>query len=222
MTSSGKEKVTTIFWDVDTQRDFIEPNGKLYVKNAELIKPNLEKLTQYARMAGIRILGSVDWHVIGDEEIVEKPEDADFEKHYPPHCLKGDPGSEKIMETRSDTAIFVDYIPYNEERINEIINSNAPIYFRKKEFDVFTNPNVLPILNKINPSKIVIYGVAADVCVKYAIDGLAMRGNAEIYLVIDAIEGINELETKRLVHAWQVVGVIPITTEQVLKGNWIK
>ncbi|MHA1303431.1 MAG: cysteine hydrolase family protein [Candidatus Heimdallarchaeaceae archaeon] len=220
--NNEEKHTTTIFWDVDTQRDFIEPSGKLYVKNAELIKPNLEKLTQYARMSGIRILGSVDYHILSDDEIVEDKEKADYEKTFPPHCLKGDPGSEKIMETRSDTAIFVDYIPYNTARINEIVDSDAPIYFRKREFDVFSNPNVLQILNKINPSKIVIYGVAADICVKAAIDGLAMRGNAELYLVIDAIEGVNEVETKRLVHAWQVVGIIPITTEQVLRGNWAK
>ncbi len=212
---------STIFWDVDTQKDFIEPNGKLYVKNAELLKPNLEKLTQYARLSGIRILGSVDYHTLEDEEIVEDPSEADYENTFPPHCMKDDPGSEKIMETRSDIAIFVDYIPYNKERIEEIVKSDAPVFFRKKKFDVFTNPNVLPVLNAINPSKIIIYGVAADICVKAAIDGFAMRGNTELYVVIDAIEGVNEVETKRLVHAWQLVGVIPITTEQVLKGNWM-
>ena len=32
---------TAVFWDVDTQFDFMLPNGKLYVPGAEKLIPNL-------------------------------------------------------------------------------------------------------------------------------------------------------------------------------------
>ena len=35
----------TIFYDVDTQNDFMKEDGALYVPGAESIKENLEKLT---------------------------------------------------------------------------------------------------------------------------------------------------------------------------------
>jgi len=40
---SGPAMSRTIFWDVDTQYDFIIPDGKLYIQGAEAILPNLER-----------------------------------------------------------------------------------------------------------------------------------------------------------------------------------
>ena len=39
----------TIFWDVDTQYDFMMRDGKLYVQGAEGIARNLKALTEFAR-----------------------------------------------------------------------------------------------------------------------------------------------------------------------------
>ena len=206
-----------IFFDVDTQRDFMEPNGKLYVNGAENIKPNLAKLTQYARINGIRILGSVDYHTPEDPEIDK--DNPDYKNTYPPHCLHGDPGSEKILETRSEMAQWVDSITYPEEKITEIIENKGPIYLRKNRFDVFTNPNTEKILDALKPKKIVVYGVAADVCVKHAIEGLLKKGGYEIYLVIDAIEGIDDEKTRELISEWVKQGVKTVTTEAVLQGK---
>ena len=53
-----------IFWDVDTQIDFMEPAGKLYVPGAEEIRSNLAYLTNMG--SGVRLSGSVDAHVPDD------------------------------------------------------------------------------------------------------------------------------------------------------------
>ena len=47
-------KHPVIFWDVDTQHDFMDPDGKLYVQGAELIKPKLEQLTFDNWLSAIR------------------------------------------------------------------------------------------------------------------------------------------------------------------------
>ena len=46
----------TLFWDVDTQFDFMHADGKLYVPDAEQIIPRLKQLTDHAHRAGIPIL----------------------------------------------------------------------------------------------------------------------------------------------------------------------
>jgi len=37
-----------LFWDVDTQVDFMRADGKLYVPEAESLVPNLKRLTDHA------------------------------------------------------------------------------------------------------------------------------------------------------------------------------
>ncbi len=207
-----------IFWDVDTQRDFCNKDGALYVEGAEDIKPNLEKMTQYARLTGIRLLGSVDYHSLDDEEIVE--EGADFKNTFPPHCMAGELGAEKIMETRSDTAHWIDYSEnLSSEKIHDIVNSRFPIFFRKNDTDVFTNPNAELILSEIDPKKIIVYGVAADVCVKHAVEGLLER-QYEVYVVEDAIKGVDKEKTANLIKEWKGKGATLRTTEDILQSKY--
>jgi nicotinamidase/pyrazinamidase len=208
--------VEVVFWDVDTQVDFIHPDGKLYIEGAENLKQNLEKLTQFARMNNIRILGSVDYHTEDDPEIVT--ENPDFEKTFPPHCMVNDPGQEKIIETRSDLSQWIDSETYSEEKLERIIATKGPIMFRKSGLTAFDNPNLMPVMGMMKPQKIVIYGVAIDFCVKGAIEGFLNFGNLEIFLVIDAIEGVNEEESRRLIEDWIQKGVHTVTTEAVLQG----
>src|SRR5438477_11613009 len=85
-----------IFWDVDTQYDFMKADGKLYVPAAEQLIPNLRKLTDYAHGHGIRIVASADDHVLHHSEISANP---DWKTTLPPHSLRGPPGQRTLAET---------------------------------------------------------------------------------------------------------------------------
>ncbi|NPD88301.1 MAG: cysteine hydrolase [Asgard group archaeon] len=211
---TSKEEI--IFFDVDTQNDFMNTDGKLYVTGAENIKENLGKLTQYARMQEIRILGSVDYHSLEDSEI--ESENPDYSKTFPPHCMQNSSGQEKIIETRSDIANWIDSVKYSEEKIEEIVSSKGPIFFRKDNFDSFSNPNSTTILKTLKPKKVVVYGVAIDYCVKSAIDGFLKLKDQDIFLVVDAVEGIEEEKSKNLIKEWVEKGVRTVTTEGILQG----
>ena len=87
----------TILWDVDTQVDFIEPGGKLYFEGAEEARPAMERLVEAARAAGVVHVASCDQHELSDPEISDEP---DFDSTWPPHCLRGTRGAEKIPETK--------------------------------------------------------------------------------------------------------------------------
>jgi len=72
-----------ILWEVDVQRDFVLPGGKLYVPGAENLLPNIRRLTDAARKGKVFLVSHGDFHT---------PDDPEF-KIFPPHCVKGTPGS---------------------------------------------------------------------------------------------------------------------------------
>ena len=91
------------------------------------------------------------------------------------------------------------------------------ILFLKHWFDVFTNPNVLPVLDALAPARVVMYGVALDVCKRYAIEGLLRhRPDVRLAIVVDATRAINPETGAELQREWERRGVQTLTARQVL------
>ena len=205
-----------IFWDVDTQYDFMMPDGKLYVSGAETIVGNLEKLTSYARSHNLPICGSVDYHLVSDLEISDKP---DYHDTFPPHCLQGTPGQEKIAATKPVNPLWIDSKKYDIDSLKGLCeNHRGEIIFRKQKFDVFSNPNVLSVLELLEPTDIVVYGVALDVCDAHAIEGFLRLAKYNVYLVKDAVKPIYEDRGKELLENWARRGVRMIDSSEVVRG----
>jgi nicotinamidase/pyrazinamidase len=205
-----------IFWDVDTQYDFMMPDGKLYVPGAETLVGNLSRLTAYARAHGIQICGSVDYHLLSDAEISDKP---DFHETFPPHCLQGTTGQEKIAATKPAKPLWIENSRYDRGRLRELVTAHGgEILFRKQRFDVFSNPNVLDFLDIVEPAGIVVYGVALDVCDAHAIEGFLKLGSFKVFLVKDAAKAIYEDKGKELLEEWANRGVTLLDTSEVEEG----
>jgi nicotinamidase/pyrazinamidase len=95
-----------IFYDVDTQNDFMNNNGALYVPGTEEIKPNLSKLTKYAIANHVPVLGSVDRH-FGTEEYRERERELKrWGGPFPDHCMANTEGELKIPETTLFTQFY--------------------------------------------------------------------------------------------------------------------
>src|SRR2546426_11318505 len=209
----------TIFWDVDTQHDFIRPDGRLYIKGAEPILPRLSALTGFAREKGVPLLGSVDYHTVKDSEVSAGPA---FREPFPPHCLVGTSGQEKVEATRPKDPLFIDSRPEDKEalkqKVRRHLDRGGEVLFRKQRFDVFSNPNVDTVLEAVRPDRIVVYGVALDVCDRFAVEGLLDRRRYRVALVQDATRAIRPDEGERLVQDWAARGVCLMTTEQIIGG----
>jgi nicotinamidase/pyrazinamidase len=210
-------KHPVIFWDVDTQHDFMDPDGKLYVKGAELIKPKLEQLTRYAHAHGIQIVASSDDHELEHAEISATP---DFRETFPPHCMRGTKGAEKIPETQLQSPMIIepDPIPH-ETLVRRLASHDGDVLLRKHRFDVFSNPNTNTVIEAWDPTEIVLYGVTLDYCVRYALDGLIDVGIPTIHLVLDATKPIVPDAVDALVAKWKKQDVRIVTTEDVVCGR---
>ena len=203
-----------IFWDVDTQYDFMKADGKLYLPDAEHIIPNLKKLTDFAHGHGVRIVASADDHLPQHPEISDKP---DWKTTFPPHCLRGTPGQKKIPETALRDPLVI------EPDVQDAKAHRGDILFHKHRFDVFTNPNVLPVLDVIDPQDIVLYGVALDVCVRYAIEGLLEhRPHIRLFAVVDAMKPIDRDVAEHLLREWGDEGVRLVKTSEVVVGGLVE
>ncbi|HEU5260491.1 MAG TPA: isochorismatase family cysteine hydrolase [Gemmatimonadales bacterium] len=210
-----------IFWDVDTQHDFMKADGKLYVPEAEYIIANLQKLTDYAHGHRIRIVASADDHVTGHPEISDKP---DWNTTFPPHCMRGTQGQKKIPETTLTDPLVIEPAKTDPRALADRVRAHrGDILFHKHRFDVFTNENVLTVLDVLDPEDIVLYGVATDVCDKAAIEGLLeRRPHTRLFVVTDAVKGIDKDASEHLLKEWGEEGVRLVKTKEVVEEGLVE
>ncbi|MGB2952894.1 MAG: isochorismatase family cysteine hydrolase [Gaiellaceae bacterium] len=197
------EHFRRILWDVDTQVDFMLPNGKLYVPGAEETAPGMKRLVEAARAAGIVHVASADDHELSDPEISDEP---DFRNTYPPHCLRGTPGAQKVPETAQEDPLPLSEIPFPPGLIPDLVSGRRELLLLKKNFNVFTNPNTDPLLEALDPDEVVVFGVATDVCDDAAIRGFLLRGR-KVSFVEDAARGLNEERVAASTAFWRDSGV---------------
>ena len=211
----------TIFWDVDTQVDFMKETGKLYVPGSEEIIPVVRALTDYAHARGIPIVASADDHVPGHRELSRTP---DWKTTFPDHCMRGTPGQLKIAETALRDPLVVEPEPEDPAalagRVRAHVAAGGDLLLHKHWFDVFTNPNVPAVLDALDPATIVLYGVATDVCDRYAVEGLlARRPATRLWFVADAARAIDSEAERALLHMWRAHGVRMVSARDILEGG---
>jgi nicotinamidase/pyrazinamidase len=204
----------TVLWDVDTQVDFMLPHGKLYVPDAERTIPAMRKVVEAARGAGIVHVASADDHELTDPEITDDP---DFRNTYPPHCLRGTRGAQKIPETEQEDPFPFSLVPFPPGLIPGLIGGRREILILKKNFNVFTNPNTDPLLDALDPQEIIVFGVATDVCDDAAILGFLQRGR-RVRFVADAARGLDEERVRTCTAAWRERGVEFTSADQIVSS----
>jgi len=189
--SKGNEKC--VFVNVDTQIDFMNKDGALYVPGAEDIKPNLSKLTEYALKYRIKIMSTCDCHLKEDKELSRNG------GPFPDHCMFNTYGCYRIPETR---------VP---------ICKGGPYY--KRCYDIFDDKLGSEYfdrqLTKWNVKTAVVYGIALDICVRATIIGLLKRG-IKTYLVTDATKAVDEEKGKETIKELMDKGLQLTTTEKTI------
>jgi len=212
----GKRKTEKVlFWNVDTQNDFMLKDGKLSVPDAGRIVKNLKTLTRLAKEKGIQVVSTCDWHNSATYEISHTP---DFKSKFPEHCMENTDGAKFIPETMPDESdsIEVDWDIVNSEEDNVIVAGMRNIILKKDKFDAFEgNPNTDALLRELKPTLVYVYGVASEVCVNFAILGLLKRGY-EVVIVIDAIQGLGDAKAvASFIDTWTKMGAKLHTTAQI-------
>lgn len=194
----------TIFWEVDTQVDFILPGGKLYVSGAEKIIPNLKRLVDAARQGRVLLVSDACQHT---------PDDPEF-KIFPPHCVRGTPGAQIIPEALANKYVTVPNNPGFKLPSN--LFDYQQIVIEKQTLDVFDNPFTDNIVNRLpQEAHYFVFGVVTEYCVRLAAKGLLERGR-KVSLVRDAIETLKPEAGQRTCDELRSLGAGFVSTDEAL------
>lgn len=189
-----------IFWNVDTQVDFVEPEGKLYVPGAEKLKPIWQQLTDLAKQKEINVVNTADFHYPESAELSANP---DFVNTFPQHCMANTQGAEYVAETQPENPVIFDWD--NDYDTFDVVESARNTVIRKDAFDVFAgNPYTDNILQILSPKTVVVYGVTTNVCVNDAVIGLSKRVE-RVIVVEDAIKELPNIPLP--FENWKKIGV---------------
>lgn len=240
-----------IFYDVDTQKDFMNKGGALYVPDAELIKPNLRKLTNYARENFIPGIGEVDRHFGTPEYKKREGELQRWGGPFPDHCMNNTEGQMKINETflpyyemqglpPRDNAT---YIPHRLD--NKVDRPTLAYYFAwtfnaepvemtpwEKEHEYrglfFEKQSYDVFTNPAFPAFLsmanVKQAIVYGVATDYCVKAAVLgmqQRDIQCYVVEDAIKGVEKATTKAALEEMAKAGAKLITTKNILEGKII-
>lgn len=181
----------TVFFDIDTQIDFLYPAGALYVPGAERIVPTIAELNRRAPL----VISTTDAHSENDPEF----------QIYPHHCVVGTAGQVKpgatLLEKRS-------VIPAAPAGLQQMI-------LEKQKLDCFTNSNLMPLLAELNADRYVVYGVVTEICVRLAAFGLLKTGK-RVEIVADAVKALDEAVARKMCSEFTASGGHLTTTGAIL------
>ncbi len=193
-----------IFWEVDVQRDFMLPGGNLYVPGAEKLLPNIRQLTDAARHGKVFLVSHGDFHA---------PNDPEF-KIFPPHCVKGTPGSELVPEALTPKVVRV---PNDSDaKLPQDLSSYEQILLEKQTLNIFESRHADALVQRLGKdAEFVVFGVVTEYCVSFAAKGLLERGR-RVALVTDAIETLKPEDGEKALAELQGLGARLTTTDQAL------
>jgi len=195
---------SVVFWEVDTQADFMLPGGKLYVPRAERLLPNIRRLTHAAREERVFLVSHGCYHPKDDPEF----------QTFPPHCIKGTEGSAFVPEALTERVIAVSNEP--AAVLPKDLSQYQQILLEKQTLDIFQSRHAAKLLQRFGDDvEFVVFGVVTEYCVRLAAKGLLDRGR-RVSVVQDAIETLKAEDSKRTVAELKALGARFFGTDDAL------
>jgi nicotinamidase-related amidase len=224
---------------VDAQNDFLLPpeeGGRLYVHDlfdsgedagARQAIPAIERSVEWMRAHCDVMVYTGDWHSYADEEIDAVAPDA-AAGTYPPHCmgLSDDAaereGAEIIESIRPENPIVLARAATAadaEAAARRAVADRRPVFIHKSRFNVFegnaATDDLLRALRRElgRPVEVYMAGVARDVCVKQAVEGMLEASRAlPVTVLTDATWGLGIEDEATSLARWLAAGAALMTT----------
>jgi nicotinamidase/pyrazinamidase len=193
-----------VFWEVDVQADFMLPGGNLYVPGAEKLLPNIRRLTDAARQDRVFLVSHGCFHTTNDPEF----------KIFPPHCVKGTPGSELVPEALTNN---VARVPNDADaKLPDDLSNYQQVLLEKQTLNIFESRHADALVKQLGTQpEFIVFGVVTEYCVSFAAKGLIERGR-RVAIVRDAIETLKQEDGQKTIEELTRLGARLTTTDQAL------
>jgi nicotinamidase-related amidase len=89
------------------------------------------------------------------------------------------------------------------------------VILEKQHLDLFTNPNLRPLLKALQADAYVVYGVVTEYCVSFAALGLLVTGKP-VTLVTDAIQSLRDEDARHTIQDFTAGGGKLATSSKLL------
>lgn len=192
----------TVYFDVDTQIDFLYPAGSFYVPGASALIRRIAALNHFAASQGMPLVSTMDAHTENDPEF----------QMYPHHCVVGTVAQGKPQITLLDKRLTVPNV-----RVKLALGDAQQVLLEKQTIDCFTNVNLAGLLEQWNATRYIVYGVVTEICVRKALEGLLATGR-EVVLVQDAVQSIDGASSSAMIGEMQKAGLKLGTAAEVMGG----
>lgn len=186
-----------ILIDVDTQFDFVDPAGSLYVEAPMSVRRAIEMSLREAAARGTPVLGSVDSHAWDAWEFTENG------GPFPAHCVKGSAGWLRVCPHLPARTRLVP-MQVVDARVRNLVGESSAgggvreldarglaeealngvgIFFEKEVYSLFSNPAATPVLEALvglmGGKASVVFDVLGYCTGGYCVDA-AVRGLLEL------------------------------------------
>lgn len=215
--------------DVDTQFDFCDPRGALFVAGADALADRFRGLIARAVRDDIPIVASVDSHAFDAWEFAGASQAGPHgeQPNFPAHCVKGTVGWLKVPGTLPERARFIPNVRVEPSELSALLEGPRALLLEKEVYSLFANPNAETVLEHVvgvrpaSAPQFVVFGVATDYCVRAAVLGLLewlerTKRDGEVLLVKDAIAAVDPHGGERAIAECVHRGARLVTSSEAL------
>ena len=197
-------KITRVFIDVDTQRDFMYPTGAAYFRQAAQIAPRLARLFSCARSRGYPVISTTMCLRSNGNGHVPCQDNG---------CVEGTNGQKKPAFALLGRRTY--FGPNgNTDLPPGLLRRYQQAIFAKRTADPFEHPKLDRLLTGMLVSEFVVFGLPTEEAVKHTVLGLLARGK-QVKLVIDATAGRDSHQADMTLKLMLAKGARVITTRQL-------
>ena len=194
--------------DVDTQKDFLLPDGRACIKNQSEVLTNIRQVMTWARRQKVPVISTAEVF----------PNDNGYNKIR--YCLDGTKGQKKVSCT-----LLRNRISFPADNKNalpaDILLAYRQVILHKRCIDPFNEPRIERLFSEIEADDFILIGVGTEDAVRATAMGLIHRGK-RVRIIVDALGSHNRKEARLALRKMQAKGAKLIKTKDVAGVSYLK